>query len=84
MITNKDLIKLAEVFPTKLDLDELQVKVGNIELANQSLLTAIDNLVKAANMLKEDHLAFATIFNAHKQWIEQIAKNTNTELKVIN
>ena len=76
MITNKDLIKLADIFPTKEDFRDLSLRMDNLESTNRALLTSIDNLAKATRDLKESNVMFRSALDRHERWIKELASET--------
>ena len=76
MITNKDLIILADIFPTKEDFRDLSLRMDNLESTNRALLTSIDNLAKATRDLKESNVMFRSALDRHERWIKELASET--------
>ena len=80
MLTDKDIQKMIEVFPTKDDFRRLEERVARLEDMAQRTLSALDRLATAFEKLNLEYAAITEQLSRHERWIKDIAKKAGVSL----
>ncbi len=80
MLTNKDIEKMKEVFPTKEDHERLETKLSGIDTKVTSLETKVTTIEKKVTKIEKDVASIHTDLIAHDKKFEKIGQHMNVEV----
>lgn len=82
MLTDKDINRLIQVFPTKDEVRTIvQGELVEMKETQQRILTALDRLATAIEKLNLEYTGISIQLSRHERWIQQIAKQTKVKLE---
>lgn len=81
MLTNEDLLKIAEIVATKEDVNGIREDLNGLREMVQSLVVSVDKLVKAVNDLSQEYVALTSKVDRHEKWFHQVAEKLGIKLE---
>lgn len=80
-LTDKDIDRMMEVFPTKEDVRTIvQEELAPMREIQQRILQALDRLATAIEKLNIEYAAMTEQLSRHERWIREIAKKSKVSL----
>lgn len=81
MLTDKDINKLVQVFPTKEEVRAIiREETADLRKSIQDLVKGIDKLVTAFEELRLEYVSIKVQLDRHERWFKQIADKTGLKL----
>lgn len=81
MLTDKDIDRMMQVFPTKEDVRRIvQEQLIPIQETQQRMLLALDHLASTVDKLLLEYAAVSEQLSRHERWIRELAKHSKIKL----
>ena len=84
MLTDNDIQKLIDVFPTReevVEKEEFESFKGEVKQGFSDMLTAVDNLVNQTEKYHQEMKMFGYKVDRHEKWILQLAEKIGIKLE---
>jgi len=81
MLTNEDILKIAEIVATKEDVRDLKQDVEGLRESVQTLTISVDRLVKAVEDMHQEYISVLAKVDRHEKWMHQIAEKLGIKLE---